>query len=102
VLQKYFPKVSLYGQRRELEMRIKLLGDLPERYWQAKIRTGLGKQNLFTLMDRINKAPNYALAWASGLTEDYRCAIRPLDEPVKLSPMLKSHYFAMIGICDKV
>jgi hypothetical protein len=57
------------------------------------------QHTLFTILDRINKAPNYLLAWASGLGESYRERIRPIDEPLRESPLLKPHYYAMIAIC---
>lgn len=99
LLEKHFPSVKLYGQRRELENVIKPLFSLPQKYWDSQIRNGRGSHKLFTVMDRINKAPNHLLAWAAGLGESFRERILPIDDPIKMSPLLKSHYFAMIGIC---
>jgi hypothetical protein len=54
---------------------------------------------LFTLMDRINKAPNQLLAWLNGYDEEFRCQIHPIEAPMKMSGLLKPHYFVMMGIC---
>jgi ubiquinone/menaquinone biosynthesis C-methylase UbiE len=100
VLERNFPRVEILGQRRELSMAVKPLGELPSRYWLSHIRQGHGSKLLFTLLDRINKAPNMFLAWANGYNDGFRRAIRPIDEPIKLSKLLKPHYFAMIAFCD--
>jgi ubiquinone/menaquinone biosynthesis C-methylase UbiE len=99
MLQRYFPRVELLGQRRELAMIYKPLGDLPDRYWINNIRNGRGSQVFFTLLDRINKVPNQLLAWASGYTDKVRAGIRPIEAPLELSPLLKPHYFVMLGLC---
>ena len=99
VLNEHFSQVELYGQRRELRLLVRPLGSLPDRYDRERIQRGRGSHRLFTLMDRINKAPNLMLAWASGLGETFRAGIHPIDEPVRQPRLLKSHYFAMIGVC---
>jgi 2-polyprenyl-3-methyl-5-hydroxy-6-metoxy-1,4-benzoquinol methylase len=100
-LQKHFHNVVLLGQRRELAMKLRPLRKLPEQYWETKIRQGRGSHRLFTFLDRLNKAPNYALAWATGLGESFRKRIRPIEEPLRRSSLLKPHYFAMIGLCKE-
>jgi 2-polyprenyl-3-methyl-5-hydroxy-6-metoxy-1,4-benzoquinol methylase len=99
LLQQHFSRVELFGQRRELSMAVRPLGWLPDRYCAEQIQYGRGSHRLFTMMDRINKAPNLLLAWASGLGEGFRARIRPIDQPTRKSRLLKSHYFAMIGVC---
>jgi ubiquinone/menaquinone biosynthesis C-methylase UbiE len=99
VLERNFPRVELMGQRRELSMVYKPLGDLPGRYWWNNVRQGRGSQIFFTFMDRINKAPNQLLAWANGYTDKVRSEIRPIEAPLQLSRLLKPHYFVMLGIC---
>jgi SAM-dependent methyltransferase len=102
LLERHFPCVDLLGQRRELSMAVRPLGDLPERYWWSHVESGRVDMRLFTLLDRFNKAPNLFLAWLCGMGERYRRAIRPIDEPVRESVLLKPHYFAMIAICEVV
>lgn len=99
LLERNFPRVELLGQRRELTNSIQPLGQLPGRYWWKHIRKGRGSPLLFTLMDRINKAPNQLLAWVNGYNEKFRCQIRPIDAPLRMSRLLKPHYFVMMGIC---
>jgi hypothetical protein len=41
------------------------------------------------------------LAWANGLGESFRKRIRPIEEPLRRSSLLKPHYFAMIGLCKE-
>jgi ubiquinone/menaquinone biosynthesis C-methylase UbiE len=100
LLARHFPRFELFGQRRELSMTIKPLGGIPDAYFQSHIQHGRGNHNLFTLMDRLNKAPNLMAAWAMGLGDDYRRKIRPIDEPTRQSWLLKSHYFIMIAVCQ--
>jgi 2-polyprenyl-3-methyl-5-hydroxy-6-metoxy-1,4-benzoquinol methylase len=99
VLKKQFSTVELFGQRRELSMVVRPLGTLPDRYYQARIHHGRGSHRLYTFMDRMNKVPSCLLAWAAGVGDKFRSEIRPIDEPVRRSRLLKAHYFAMIGIC---
>lgn len=98
-LRDHFRRVSLFGQRRELSERVCPLGDLPKRYWESHVRLGGGSHALYKLMDRINKAPTHLMAWATGVGEEYRERIVPIDEPIRHSRYLKEHYFAMIGVC---
>lgn len=98
-LRDHFRRVTLFGQRRELSERVCPLGGLPQKYWESHVRMGGGSHTLFKLMDRINKAPNHLMAWASGVGESYRQRIVPIDEPIRHSRYLKEHYFAMIGVC---
>ena len=42
------------------------------------------------------------MAWAAGLGESFRERILPIDEPARQSPLLKSHYFAIIALCRDV
>ena len=98
-LRKHFDDVELLGQRREIELPLKLLGDLPDRYWRRSSRLGRGSHRLYTFMDRINKAPNLALAWALGMSGSWRERILPIDDPIRHSRLLKDHYYIMIGIC---
>jgi hypothetical protein len=99
LLLRHFPRFELFGQRRELSMMFKPLGHIPDTYYQSHIQHGRGSHRLFTLMDRLNKAPNLVAAWAMGLGDSYRRKIRPIDEPTRKSPLLKSHYFIMIAVC---
>jgi SAM-dependent methyltransferase len=99
LLERHFSQVHLFGQRRELSMRIKPLGDIPMRYWTAKIQHGRGNHNFFTLIDRINKAPSMLVSRLMGLGESYRAEIRPIDEPVRQSSFLSPNYYVMIGVC---
>jgi len=99
LLGRHFSQVDLFGQRRELSLLVRPLGGLPDRYAAERIQHGRGSHRLYTLMDRLNKAPNLLMAWAGGMGETFRAGIHPLDEPVRQSRLLKSHYFAMIGVC---
>jgi hypothetical protein len=99
LLERYFPLVHLFGQRRELSMRIKPLGDRPQRYWNSHIQHGQGNHRWFTLLDRMNKAPNMLLSWMLGLGESFRTEIRPIDEPIRRSSLVNPHYYVMIGVC---
>jgi len=99
LLTRHFPSVKILGQRRELSMAIKPLGNLPWRYWNKTFESGQGSHKLFTLMDRVNKVPNYLLAWAMGLGEKVREQTKPIDEPIRKSFLLKPQYYVMIGIC---
>lgn len=99
VLARHFERFELFGQRRELRLLVKPLGSLPDSYGEGVVR-GEGSHLLYTVMDRINKAPNHLLAWCAGMGEDFRAQIRPLDEPVRESALLESHYFAMIAVCE--
>jgi ubiquinone/menaquinone biosynthesis C-methylase UbiE len=99
LLHRHFPRFELFGQRRELSMMIKPLGEIPDRYWRRNLLKGRGSHNLFTVMDRLNKAPNILAAWAMGLGDSFRSKIRPIDEPTRNSPLLKPHYFIMIAVC---
>jgi|SRR6187399_1565043 len=99
-LREHFPRVSLFGQRRELSGCVSPLGALPRRYWERQMRAGSNNHTLFTLLDRLNKVPNHLMAWATGVGESYRERIVPIDEPVRQSMFLKQHYFAMIGVCS--
>jgi 2-polyprenyl-3-methyl-5-hydroxy-6-metoxy-1,4-benzoquinol methylase len=98
LLQKHFPKVELLGQRRELSTMIRPLGSLPDWFFEAHAKYGHGHA-LFTIMDRINKLPNLALASLLGMGESFRERILPIDAPIKNSPLLKPHYYVLIGIC---
>jgi 2-polyprenyl-3-methyl-5-hydroxy-6-metoxy-1,4-benzoquinol methylase len=100
LLGRHFPRVELLGQRRELSMALRPLGNLPERYWHSRIRSSSFSARLFTVLDRVNKAPNLALAWLCGMGDRYRRRIRPIDEPLRESALLRPHYFAMIAICS--
>jgi 2-polyprenyl-3-methyl-5-hydroxy-6-metoxy-1,4-benzoquinol methylase len=99
LLRRHFRTVSMVGQRRELKLPLRPLGGIPDAYWKAKIHYGRGSHKLFTVLDRINKVPNYVLAWATGVGETFREQIRPIDEPIKRSPLLKDHYYVMIAMC---
>lgn len=99
LLERHFGSVRLFGQRRELALPIRILDGLPDRYWNSIVDGGRGSHRLYTLMDRINKAPNVALARIVGLGEPWRERIRPLDEPIRHSILLKDHYYVMIGVC---
>jgi SAM-dependent methyltransferase len=99
LLARHFPNVTLFGQRRGLSLAFKPLGNLPSWYWKWSDGTRRGSHKLYTLLDRANKAPNHFMAWAMGLGEAERAAIRPLDAPMKRSFLLKPNYFIIIGIC---
>jgi SAM-dependent methyltransferase len=99
LLETNFSHFELFGQRRELAEAIRPFGNLPQRYWDANVRSKRYSHTLYTLMDRLNKLPSHLLAWASGLGESYRQRIVPIDEPIRYSPLLKENYFAMIGVC---
>jgi 2-polyprenyl-3-methyl-5-hydroxy-6-metoxy-1,4-benzoquinol methylase len=100
LLGRHFSSVVMFGQRRELrESSVKPLGNLPDRYLESHIVHGRGNVTLFKLADRINKAPAHVIAWASGWGETIRSQIRPLCEPMRLSPLVKPNYFAMIAFC---
>jgi hypothetical protein len=60
---------------------------------------GRGNVTLFKLADRINKVPAHVIAWASGWGESIRSQIRPMCEPMRISPLVKPNYFAMIAFC---
>jgi hypothetical protein len=82
-----------------MQLPIRVLGDLPERYWKWVNHRGHGSHQLYTVMDRLNKAPNLALAWALGMDNSWRARILPIDDAVRRSRLLKDHYYVMIGIC---
>jgi SAM-dependent methyltransferase len=100
VLAAHFPRVHLLGQRRELSLVIRPLGSLPDRYWQARVQAGRGSHRLFTVMDRINKAPNLLLAWALGMNDTFRGQFGRLDGPLRQSSLLKPHYYVMLAVCQ--
>ena len=99
LLERHFRVVDLLGQRRELRLAIRPLGGLPERYWTSSMERGHGSHRLFTFMDRVNKAPNLALARLRGFGESWRERILPLDAPIQTSRFLNDHYYVMIGLC---
>jgi SAM-dependent methyltransferase len=99
LLSRHFSQVHLFGQRRELSLQLKPLGDLPMRYWTSKIQYGHGNHNWFTFIDRINKAPTMILSHLLGLGESFRAQIRPIDEPTRQSSLLNPHYYVMLGVC---
>jgi 2-polyprenyl-3-methyl-5-hydroxy-6-metoxy-1,4-benzoquinol methylase len=99
LLGRHFSSVVMFGQRRELQETIKPLGSLPERYRDSHIIYGKGNVTLFKVADRINKVPSHLIAWASGWGESTRAQIRPLREPIRMSPLVKPNYFAMIAFC---
>jgi ubiquinone/menaquinone biosynthesis C-methylase UbiE len=100
LLGRHFPRFELFGQRRELSMMLKPLGDMPGKYYESYVQRGRGSHGLFTLLDRVNKAPNLLAAWAMGLGDGYRRKIRPIDEPTRKSALLKAHYFVMLAVCQ--
>jgi SAM-dependent methyltransferase len=100
LLTTHFEQVELLGQRRELKLPIKVLGDFPSLYWERGMSRGHSSHRLFTAMDRLNKAPNLALAWAGGMRESWRARILPIDEPIRRSRLLEDHYYVMIGVCS--
>lgn len=99
LLDRHFDSVELLGQRREVALPIKVLDGFPDRYWQSIVDRGRGSHRLYTVMDRINKAPNVALARIAGMGETWRERILPLDEPIRHSFLLTDHYYVMLGIC---
>jgi ubiquinone/menaquinone biosynthesis C-methylase UbiE len=101
LLTKHFPNVEILGQRREIVQAVKVMGSLPAVYYTNTVSKGKGSHGLYTLMDRLNKAPNYLFAWMLGLGEAYRDQIHPIDKPLRYSRFLEPHYFIMIGICQK-
>ena len=99
LLERHFGSVELLGQRRELALPIRLLGNLPDRYWRSIVERGRGSHRLYRVMDRVNKAPNYALAHIAGMADSWRERIVPLDEKIRLSMLLQDHYYVMIAVC---
>jgi 2-polyprenyl-3-methyl-5-hydroxy-6-metoxy-1,4-benzoquinol methylase len=99
LLGRYFSTVHLFGQRRELRTPVRLLGEWPDRYWRSHIQHGRGNHRLFTWMDRLNKAPNAALAWMWGLGDSFRAQIREIDEPLRGSSLLCPNYYVMLAVC---
>jgi SAM-dependent methyltransferase len=99
LLGHHFSRIEMFGQRRELELKLTPLGRIPDRYREATLMHGKGNLVLFKALDRLNKAPNYVMAWASGYGESVRSQIRPLEEPIPMTPLLKPNYYIMIAIC---
>lgn len=95
----HFSSVEIMGQRRDMRMPFRLLGWVADWYWETTVKHGRGSHRLFTVIDRLNKLPNYLLAAMLGMNEEYRRQIRPIDEPARQSLLLKPNYFVMIGIC---
>lgn len=99
LLGRHFSTIEMFGQRRELVDVLRPLGRLPDDYRDTQIMRGKGNVRLFKLLDRINKAPSHALAWALGCGEQVRRQIAPLDAPLRPSRLLKPHYYVMIALC---
>ena len=102
LLERHFASVTLLGQRREVALPIRPLGRLPDRYWDSMRDRGHWshwRHRLYTVMDRVNKAPNYALASTAGMRDAWRARILPIDEPMRHSFLLKDQYYVMIAIC---
>jgi ubiquinone/menaquinone biosynthesis C-methylase UbiE len=99
LLGQHFSHIEMFGQRRELELKLSPLGRIPDWYRETKLVHGKGNLALFKVLDRLNKAPNYIMAWASGYGESVRSQIRPLQDPIAMTPMLKPNYYVMIAIC---
>lgn len=99
LLERHFPHVELFGQRRELALPIRVLGGFPSRYFQWMLAHDKGSHRLYTLMDRMNKAPNMVLARLRGYGESWRERILPLEDPLQTSIFLKDHYYVMMAFC---
>lgn len=99
LLERHFSSVDLMGQRRELATPIRPLGSVPERYWQRILDQRRGSHKMYTILDRLNKAPNHVLAGLRGYREPWRRQILPIDEPIQVSRFLKDQYYVMIALC---
>jgi SAM-dependent methyltransferase len=99
LLGRHFSNIELFGQRRELVPVAKPLGKIPDIYRESRIMQGKGNVTLFKLLDRVNKVPTHLLAWAMGYGESIRSQIRPFNESLQMTPLLKPHYYVMIAIC---
>lgn len=99
LLERHFAHLEMFGQRRELAMPIRILGGYPNRYWHWMLEHDKGSHRLYTVMDRMNKAPNMALARLRGCGESWRERILPLDDPIQKSMFLKDHYYVMLALC---
>lgn len=99
LLKEHFSSVEMFGQRRELLPRLSPLGNIPSKYRDATLMHGKGSVSLFKLLDRLNKVPTHLMAWATGYGESVRSRIRPLEEPIPMTPLLKPNYYAMIAVC---
>jgi 2-polyprenyl-3-methyl-5-hydroxy-6-metoxy-1,4-benzoquinol methylase len=100
LLRRYFDRVELFGQRRRLSLRWKPLGDIPNDYWHSHVRHGWGSHRVFTCLDRINNLPSHMAAWMTGCGDAFRSQIRPIDAPLRQSPLLQSRYYVMIAKCS--
>jgi ubiquinone/menaquinone biosynthesis C-methylase UbiE len=101
LLEKHFPSVQLLGQRRALQEAIRLLGGFPDRYATRAAEGRPVNTRIYRLLSMVNKAPNALIAWALGMGEGYREAIRPIDQAGRRSRFLDEHFFIMIGVCRK-
>jgi 2-polyprenyl-3-methyl-5-hydroxy-6-metoxy-1,4-benzoquinol methylase len=99
LLSRHFSQVELFGQRRVLSAWIRPFGRWPDWYRDKFLVRGKGNPLMHKIVDRLNKAPDHALAWALGYSEQRRSEIRRLQEPAVQSPLLSPNYYAMIAFC---
>lgn len=100
LLEAQFDTVTLYGQSRVLQDRIRLAGRLPDKVGKlSSVNWRLG-MNLARMFSAINKIPNVFLAWLAGYGDKFRSGIHPIDAPRPQSPWLSEDYFIMIGVCQ--
>jgi len=99
LLSEQFNSITLFGQSRVLQERIRIAGSLPEKVSKlSSINWRLG-MNMVRLFCAINKVPNSLLAWASGYGDGFRRQIHPIDAPRPQSAWLSEDYFIMLGVC---
>lgn len=101
LLSAQFDQVTLFGQSRVLQDRIRVAGRLPDRLCNLTAVNWRLRMYLVRLLCAVNKAPNVLLAWLAGYGDEFRRRILPIDAPRPRSPWLSEDFFIMIGVCRK-
>jgi ubiquinone/menaquinone biosynthesis C-methylase UbiE len=99
LLSEQFNSITLYGQSRVLQERVRIAGSLPDKMSKlSSLNWRLG-MNMVRLFCALNKVPNSFLAWAAGYRDEFRSRIQPIDAHRPQSPWLSEDYFIMLGVC---